>query len=195
MLEILIQKLMDDNLKKHRIEYEETEIFRYGYRILLEKIMIFSLMIVLCVFFQTWKEMIVYLMVLIPLRDYVGGYHAKQDWQCALLSVLLFLAMMLVSRNISGERYQNAFLVLEVFLWVTVFLIVPVEHPNKPLSLQEKRYCAMVSRVIFSVQALAAVGCITVIKERDVFLMIVISHVIVVGLLLAEMIRRRIWRN
>lgn len=131
-----------------------------------------------------------YLLVLIPLRNYAGGYHAKKDWQCILLSVSILLVMILAERTIVEKINTYTFFVLEFVLWLFILKVTPVEHVNRPLSLKEKKHYAVVAGSICSLQIIAAMVCLLA-GADNIFYFIVISHIFLAGMLLAGIIENK----
>ena len=65
------------------------------------------------------------------LRSYAGGYHAKTQWRCYVLTMLtIMIALSIIKYFHVGMKMSIA---LWLFTGTIIFLWAPVEAENKPL--------------------------------------------------------------
>ena len=119
------------------ISAKDKELYEYGFHqgfILLANI--FTTILLGWILSMT-IESIVFLVAYIPLRSYVGGYHAKTPFRCYILSVVMISATLLIAR----EPIWNLFSLISVTATTStiIFLLAPVEDKNKPLQENERR--------------------------------------------------------
>ena len=76
----LIHKLVEVNISKGKISNEEAEIFTYGYRLLVEKILIFLISIFVAALCDAFFEIVLLYISFVPLRTYCGGISCKKQF-------------------------------------------------------------------------------------------------------------------
>jgi accessory gene regulator B len=74
------------------------------------------------------------------IRRYAGGYHAKKEWMCLILSTLgVSLSLVLVYYIKLFLWLKTVFFILSLLSGIVICLISPLEAKNKPLSQDEKK--------------------------------------------------------
>ena len=64
------------------LKEEERSLYEYAYRLLLSRILIYSIIIALGIITGNWLEMFSFLLPFVILRQYVGGIHLKRSVSC-----------------------------------------------------------------------------------------------------------------
>lgn len=117
------------------IKEDEKELYAYGLEqglfILLNLITTIIIGMIVGMFWQSILFMVVYL----PLRTFAGGYHARTQLLCYLLSTILILAVLLMIRFVPWTDFISLSLVL--LSSIIIFIFAPVEDINKPLDEKE----------------------------------------------------------
>lgn len=137
-MQLLVGKILAFVMKSRSIDDEEKDLLAFG----IEQGLFLLLNLVTMLVIGIWCGMIwqiaVFTFSYLLLRSYVGGYHARTQVQCYIISqaiVILFLFLIVCSRNWG---------VLSIgVLWLlatgAIVLVSPVEDENKPLDDVEKR--------------------------------------------------------
>lgn len=119
-------------------EEEKREIIRFG--IERGRILLFSSMgiILLGYLFDVLKESIVFLPALYFLRIYAGGYHAKTQTRCLVLSVIIVSVCFGSIKYLYGCSKVIIFLIALITGGI-IWKFAPVENQNKLLDNMEKK--------------------------------------------------------
>lgn len=178
-----INRFVEYQVEKKRIEESEVEVYQYGYRLLIEKILAFLLTIVIAFVFKAWIEVLLFCAFFIPLRTYAGGYHAKTTIGCMVLSGGIITLNIFVKRIVMATGFGMYVLLLELLLFPLVVGMAPVETSNRTISESEKRHFKKVVFGVYMVQILVCVIFACVGKVEWIG-SVVLAHVSVVGGLL-----------
>lgn len=113
------------------------------------------------------------------LRPFVGGYHAKSNAACYVVTFFFFISITLLASEVTLSMYHK-FAILTISETATL-LICPVDHPYKPIN--KKRV-----RVLFkaiSANAILIIGIIGLIATERIADLIYfsISNTIVMAIL------------
>jgi len=113
------------------ISLEEKEIFIYGLQQGLIIILnVISSIIIGYIFGMVWQTM-VFLVAYIPLRSFVGGYHARTQLRCYLFSMVLISFVLWGIKLIPWTSFIC--MVVSVVIGIIIFLFAPRADENKPL--------------------------------------------------------------
>lgn len=134
---------------------EDREVVRYG----LEQ-GAYSIMGILVTFaagclLDVPGESVIFLAAFIPLRMYIGGYHANTRKRCAAISALIMLGSLSWIRLWNLSKWQTLF--LGIIECVVLFFIIPVDGPQK-LEEIERRVYRRKGRIILMAELLLFVG-------------------------------------
>lgn len=145
----LSEKLTDKLLKMQIINYEEKDLYYYGFKqgflLLLNMITIITIGII---FNMIWQS-VIFMVAYSILRVYAGGYHASTPFRCYLFSVAMITAVFWLIKQISW----NAFIcfIITTVSGIIILLIAPVEDANKPLDQDEERIFKKRTNVVLGV--------------------------------------------
>lgn len=137
-MQLLVGKILSFVMKSRSVDDEEKDLLAFGIEQGLFLLLNFITMIVIGIWCGMIWQIAVFTFSYLLLRSYVGGYHAKTQVQCYIISqaiVILFLFLIVCSRNWG---------VLSIgVLWLlatgVIVLVSPVADKNKPLDDVEKR--------------------------------------------------------
>ena len=122
--------------KKIKIDYD---VFDYGLTTLIVYLKFIIIILPLSLILNIKKEIIVFLLFFIPLRRYIGGYHLKSNYSCLIASVLCSVLISFLSKYTPFLPLYIRLILLLICLFF-VFKIGTVDHPNKKLKINEKKY-------------------------------------------------------
>lgn len=146
----ILDSLIEKQIRLGFIREEERELYEYGYLIMCEwgfNIVMAALIALITGAVQTT---IVFLVSIIPLRSFAGGYHASTPGRCALISNGCLAAVIWFSRIVFCYSLPVGYLFLgEIFLTAVYFVHVPVDTPNKPLSSRERSVYGMIAKCLY----------------------------------------------
>ena len=132
VVNLFVEKLINEDI----IVADDKEIYIYGVKegiiILLNLITVVFLGILSD---MLWESMI-FMATYMPLRSFAGGYHARTQIMCYLLSVVLILLCLYIIREINLDFTSVAIMVLLGIIPIAKF--APLGDVNKPICQKEK---------------------------------------------------------
>jgi accessory gene regulator B len=114
----------------HGANEEDAEVYVYAIECFLGSAITFSSLLLVAILLDRFATMVIWLLFWLPLRSFLGGFHASTQGKCywgslavGVLNILLYpLVPFLLIPAIAGLSL------------LTVFQLAPVSHPNHPLS-------------------------------------------------------------
>lgn len=151
MIEKLAYKTAESFIKSPNSCYDKIEIYQYGFFVLYSNIFFFLITIILGVAFNALLSSIALYIAFFSIRQYAGGYHAKTETRCEIISTLSLLACIIVIRLAKTYEFQTVLLIISAVSALTIFVFCPLDTPEKPLSETEFKYFRKISWLILSV--------------------------------------------
>lgn len=136
MLRLLSKTIADKICEKSLVNREDVSIYTYGLEVLISTAFSFLTILVIGFLFSALFEAVLFLSVLVVIRRFTGGYHAKTYIGCNLSCSLLFVISLFLNSVLSFNLV--VLIIIHVSGIVIVMLIAPVENVNKPLSLSKR---------------------------------------------------------
>lgn len=150
---VLINSLCSDGL----IEEKDKEIYHYSIQVLIEKIIGFSVIIILSIRWGMLLETILFLLCFSGIRKHTGGYHAKSFMGCLIISIGIYITYVkFIFQKLSSNIDTN--MILLVIATMLILAIGAVNHPNMDWSKKEHSDSKMISRITVVIE----VTCIIV---------------------------------
>ena len=146
MIEEMVTKLVSCMEKEEFIKKEEREFYVYAFIVLLERILVIGTLFVIGLARRQLPETIIFLFFFFALRKRTGGYHARQFWQCYVLSVLVYLISM-KEIFFLAEHMRFFYGMLMVSL-IVIEAIGTVNHPNMDMNAGELKESKKLARII-----------------------------------------------
>lgn len=138
------------------IQHDDTELYQYGFFILLTGIFHFIVTLVLGFFFNVFCESIVFYIMFTLLRSYAGGIHAKTEGLCLVLSdlaILICVAGIRIMKTSSSVLFP-LFLLSAGF--GCILKLSPLDTEGKPLTAEERsHYKILTRRIALGILAIA----------------------------------------
>ena len=104
-------------------EEEYREVIKYGRGMLINIIIGVVAAVVIAVYMGMLKKGVVFLMLLLPLRQYCGGYHMKNHNKCIVASIIIYFLQLMLIKNLKVTiSVQIVMLILRVILIIELFL-------------------------------------------------------------------------
>jgi len=118
-------------------EEEKGEIIQYGMERM--KVILISISVTLLIgyVFDILYQSIVFLLSFYPLRRYAGGYHAKTQKNCFLISFCIVIISLGMLRDVTQQGINILFisaLINSIIIWY----LAPIENLNKQLDKNER---------------------------------------------------------
>lgn len=140
MLErVVAQKIVDYLCGDGIIKEKESDVYVYAYELLLSSLISVFLVLSLSLVCGNILYAGAFLIGFVPLRIYIGGYHASSHFNCHLVFLIAFLTSVVLSYQIVATyRFR---LIATFVLLIVAFVFAPVEAENKRLTSEKhKKY-------------------------------------------------------
>ena len=89
------------------------------------------------------------------IRRYAGGFHASSEMKCTLITTISIFLCLLCTKLCETNNIQMPILVLTGIATVLIFVLCPLDTPEKPLTKEEYKYFRKISWVILLLIMLA----------------------------------------
>ena len=155
-------------------EEEYREVIKYGGGMLINIIIGVVAAVAIAVYMGMLKKGVVFLMLLLPLRQYCGGYHMKNHNKCIVASIIIYFLQLMLIKNLKVTISVQ--IVMLIFALVIILMLAPVDNIN---------------RVILIIE-LFLYAIFIVLSKTDYGLIVVLCIAIVAGLLILGNISNRI---
>ena len=181
-----VNKFIENNTY---VDESEKEIINFGISMMITTIISLIVAVVIAALFGMLPAGILLLASIIVLRQYAGGYHAKSQSICAVLSCLIYTACLLcIKHSLINGVIQ---LVLCVAAILVIFFLAPVDNVNNELSISEKKHLGKKVRISLSLEVLVFV--ILLVSDNTYWSeIIVVSMIIVATLVLIGFIENKV---
>lgn len=157
MISKLSTRLTEKLLSNGTISNEDKELYIYGLFMLLSQLMFFIIACIFGLILECLFESIIFYIAFMLIRRYAGGYHALTETRCEILSTLSILACIVVIRLSKTYDIQTVLLIISAVSSVCIFVLCPLDTPEKPLSDKEFKYFRKVSWIILFVIIIAII--------------------------------------
>lgn len=151
MINNLSSRLTDKMIAKGSITEDDRELYIYGLFMLLSQIMYFFLSVIFGLLFQCFIESVIFYIAFQFIRRYAGGYHAKTETRCEIISALSIFVCLVVIRLSKLYGFDTVLLCLAIVAAISIAVFCPLDTPEKPLSEKEFKCFRKISWVILFV--------------------------------------------
>ena len=138
----ITKKLVDINI----IEEADSELYEYGFWQGGVLIFNFLTVVLLGILFNMLLESIIFLIFYGVLRTIAGGYHARTQNTCYILSIMLMIVVLIMLKTFPWNIILCC--ILTVLSISVIFILAPVQDENKLLDEIEKKFFKKLSRII-----------------------------------------------
>lgn len=177
--------------KKVNYSKDDIDICVYGLEILISDLVVLVISLLIALAMKTIGYTVVLLLVFISLRHQMGGFHASSHFKCNLIFFAAYFAALLGIKTIPYEAVSYVIYILILLSNIVTLKFAPVEHPNRPISKDEKikfRKRSIVLVLVYSI--LAIILKMKVIHMEMLALSIAIGVFYVALSVVAEKIKR-----
>lgn len=170
-------------LKHSVIEAEDAEIYKFGFNQLIFISINLITTVIIGILFSMLFESIIFLVSYMVVRVYAGGYHAKTQFRCYIISSFFIVLALLGVRYINWEGFAS--IIAITIAAMIIFKLSPVETKNKPLDdIETKIYKTKSRQRIVTIYVLCIVARFlnyeTIFKSVSMAI-IILSFVLLIG--------------
>lgn len=148
----MINKISELILQKYllgaSINQEDKELYQYGITLMFTHIFFFAFALICGAILSCLIESLIFYTEFQLIRIFAGGYHASSERKCEIMSSLLILACILLIRLASTVKFDKIVLTIAIISAICIFILCPLDTPEKPLSNKEFRCFRKLSRLI-----------------------------------------------
>lgn len=144
--------------KKGIFPQEETEIYSYGFELLISGIISFIIILVCGIVFGILSESILFYIIFVGVRPFSGGYHAETHFKCKVTFLSMYAMIMSFSSILTINYNPSYHFLLILICMLSMYLYAPVEHPNKPLEETERQRNRKLSLILSSIVSLVSIA-------------------------------------
>lgn len=129
------------------IEQEDYDVYRYGTeQILINLFMVFGIVATSGIT-GYWLESLFFFVGIVPIRTTAGGYHASTPYKCSFLTIVVYISNLLVINILVGKITLMAVVFMFGIIWLSVFIIGPVDNKNYRLVDEKFEYARRRSNI------------------------------------------------
>lgn len=137
------------------IAVEDQEVYAYGLDLIFADILNYCLIMLLSFLVRRPLCGVLFLLCFCIPRNYCGGFHAKTYWLCRTTFLGVYVIILLLSHLLQHAGLLPL-LLGDLFALLIVARFAPIRHPNKELSLSQRRRNHHIALVLSAVVALAS---------------------------------------
>ena len=138
----ITKKLVDITI----IEAADSELYEYGFWQGGVLFFNFLTVVLLGILFNMLLESIIFLIFYGVLRTIAGGYHARTQNTCYILSIILMMVVLIMLKTFHWNTILCC--ILTILSISVIFILAPVQDENKLLDETEKTVFKKLSRLI-----------------------------------------------
>lgn len=157
MISKLANQLTDKLLSNGTIDTEDKELYDYGIFMLISHLFFFIVTCVLGLVLKCLLEGIVFYVAFMLIRGYAGGYHAKTETRCEIMSAISILCCIVLIKCSKMYDFNIVLLSTSLVFAVLIFTFCPLDTPEKPLTDKEHKYFRKISLIILSLIIVAII--------------------------------------
>lgn len=140
----VVKKLIDHSV----IDDTEQELYVYGFFILISQILYFTLTIMFGILLDIVLESVIFYVAFQFIRRYAGGIHASSELKCEIVTTTSIFLCLLCIKLCEINNVQIPILIVTIIATVFIFVLCPLDTPEKPLTKEEYKYFRKISWVI-----------------------------------------------
>ena len=144
----LANRLTEMLVKEQIIDSQDKPVYVYGLQLLLTSGIISIVILIIGWWTHQLLWTVCFLIALISLRHYTGGYHAPSYAKCFALSNGIYLGMLLSKRCVAYEGFHQIMLVGSLLSGAYIFYIGSINSEKNPKTEAEMVYRKHMARWI-----------------------------------------------
>ncbi len=176
MIKRLSENIVNWQVGKSILSNKQSALYQYAYEVMLNFVINILIAILIAITLNVPMQVFVFLASYMPLRSYCGGYHAKTNGGCTIVSTILILVVCLIERVLTGVLGTLIIPVCFAISGVFIYVYAPAADKNKPLDEIEIEHYRKKSRFVWLVEAL--IGMVFWYFGLRTSAVIAISHII-----------------
>ena len=159
MIRVLSRYLLRYLISSSVIETTDKslKIYKYGTEIFISSLVNIAAIVAIGILTFSIKESVLFMLLLVLLRIYTGGYHANTYLKCNLLLCINYI-LVLVFYNLTPSNCNAMhFIFVSITCVAIILLFCPVENENKKITTEKKIKLKKKSVILGTIYGTAAV--------------------------------------
>lgn len=177
MVEKIVDCIVKSQISSGKIKQEENSVYLYGYTLLFEKMINIIIILIISILTGRWIEIWGFLLAVIPLRSFTGGWHAKKFWQCTVMSNTAVILLLVIMEKVIIKNLIF-YVFFEIIISILMCLFIPVQNENKPLTREEKKRYKKISYFIWVIEC--CIMLLLVVLQKKYATIILYAHFIII---------------
>lgn len=159
MVEKIVMELVAQMEDRKIIEKSSRDYYEYVLVTLVEHIIGVGTMLIIGMLFKQFIPTVIFLAFFLSLRKRTGGYHADKFWQCYLLTIITYIAIIQMAPVLSQKKVIMYAILL--FAVLVIEVIGTVNHPNIDMNKDELQENKKSARLLVLMETAVIVLLIT----------------------------------
>ena len=134
-------------MDKGAIRKESYDIYCFGFQTAMEMVSCIVVSLFIALKMHMVLEYAIFLGIFILVRSYAGGLHLDSFWACFFCSCVVQSGVLLAAKNYQLSKIASLIIILSMVLMIKI--IKPVEHANRPLEANAKKYFTLKYNSLF----------------------------------------------
>lgn len=172
------------------IDEQKQDLMRYGLEIMISTLIGTLIILGLGILLKSMWFSLIFVAVLVPLRQYTGGYHADTYLYCNISLAVTYLSTYFICKIIP----ENLYLWLSVFAIISAFIVIglfaPIDNPNKRLNKEKKNKFKIYSLVITIIISLVCLWLLAI-KNKNAITVSMTLLAVIILLIIGKIKNRR----
>ncbi len=148
MLNKLGKRLTNTLINNNQIDESERSLYEYGFFILLSNVIYVTITLILGSIFNIIIESMAFYIAFSLIRRYAGGFHASSEMKCTLITTISIFLCLLCTKLCETNNIQMPILIPTMIAAIYIFILCPLDTPEKPLTKEEYKYFRKISWLI-----------------------------------------------
>ncbi len=145
MLNKLGKRLTNTLINNNQIDESERCLYEYGFFILLSNVIYVTITLILGSVFNIIIESMAFYIAFSLIRRYAGGFHASSEMKCTLITTTSIFLCLLCTKLCEINNIQMPILIPTMIAAISIFVLCPLDTPEKPLTKEEYKYFRKIS--------------------------------------------------
>ena len=186
MFKKLAYKFANILVNNEVIANDDLEIYRYGFETLIYFIVNISVALLIGIIFDKFIHTIMFLSCYCTLRQFTGGYHARNYTECTMTFAVSYILIIMITNSIDIYRVKYLLIILLLISMTIIYKVAPLEHRNKPLSINEKmKYKKIIKKITLAI-AIIVITSLMLNVISDYIIYFALAMFLIVILLLVQ---------
>lgn len=131
MKEVFLEHSLKLLNKEYNYQGDDLDRVTYGLEVIYILFTKISILLILSIIFDCFKETLLFFILLTPLRSVAYGMHAKKSWHCYIFSIIIFIYFPYLFNSFTFNNYQKI-LISELSI-ISMLLFSPADTYKRPL--------------------------------------------------------------